>query len=314
MTVVMADANYVEPFEVDNLDIYSGYTYDVIFTANQDPSRNYWAGINVRGRLPGTPTGLAVLQYIPNSPLLLPTTPPPVSPLWNDFAYSLAQAEKILAKKGYVPKPPENCDRTVVILGTQNLVNGYIKWALNGISYIPRPTPVIAALKYHIKGAYDMTPPPNYPTANYDVFSPPTPALTNATGGSPIYIFKKDSVVDVIIQNANTLTPNNSEIHPWHFHGHDFWVLGYGQGSFNPEKDNATFNLVDPPFRNTVAVLPYGWVAIRFIADNPGAWPFHCHIEPHFEMGMGTVFAEGVDELPKLPTSTLGCGLTKRGL
>jgi laccase len=31
------------------------------------------------------------------------------------------------------------------------------------------------------------------------------------------------------------------------------------------------YNLVDPPVRNTVLVPRLGWVAVRFVADNPGA-------------------------------------------
>ncbi|KAG6544095.1 hypothetical protein Mapa_014512 [Marchantia paleacea] len=90
MTVVEADGHYVEPVEVDNLDVYSGESFSVLFTANQDASRFYWAGINVRGRNPKTPSGLAILNYLPNSPTMRPTTPAPVSPLWNDFALSLS--------------------------------------------------------------------------------------------------------------------------------------------------------------------------------------------------------------------------------
>jgi L-ascorbate oxidase len=310
MTVVMADGRYIRPFKVYNLDVYSGQTYDVLFTADQDASRNYWAAVNVRGRKPNTPTGLAVLQYLETP--VAPTTPAPVSPIWNDTAVSVAQAKQILAKVGYEAAPPKTSDRTLVILGTQNNISGHLKWALNNISYVHKATPVIAALKYKIKGVVDSTAPPDFPVSNYNIYAPPSP--TSANYGSPVYVFRKGSVVDVIVQNANTLTVNNSEIHPWHLHGHDFWVLGYGEGMYNPEKDYARFNLVDPPVRNTAAVFPYGWVALRFVADNPGAWPFHCHIEPHFQMGMGTVFAEGVHNLPPLPAQTLGCGLTKRHL
>lgn len=316
MTVVKADARYVEPFVVENLDVYSGQSYDVLFTANQDSSKNYWAAVNVRGRKPSTPTGLAVLQYLPNPATQLPTTSAPVSPLWNDTATSVAQAKKILMKPGgYEESAPKYSNRTVVILGTQNLVDGHTKWALNNISYVPKATPVLAAFKYNLKGAFDSTSPPNnIPVPNYDVFQPPPNNSRNATYGSPVYVFKKGSVVDVVVQNSNTLTVNNSEIHPWHLHGHDFWVLGYGVGLFNQKRDAPTFNLVNPPVRNTVAVFPYGWVAIRFIANNPGAWPFHCHVEPHFFMGMGTVFAEGIHKIPALPAETLGCGNTKRNL
>jgi L-ascorbate oxidase len=60
-----------------------------------------------------------------------------------------------------------------------------------------------------------------------------------------------------------------------------------------------------------VAVFPYGWVAIRFVADNPGVWALPLPIESHFYMGMGVIFAEGIHKLPSLPTKTLGCGLSK---
>lgn len=311
MTVVEADGRYVEPFTVENLDIYSGQTYSVLFTANQDPSKNYWAGMNVRGRLPKTPTGLAILQYLPNPETLLPTTPHPISPVWNDTATTVALAKKIFAKVGLEQAPPKASNRTVVLLTTQNKVDGHTRWALNNISYVPTSTPVLAAFKYKIKGAFDSAPPPNFPVPGYNVFEVPNNASVNATYGSPVYVFKQGIVVDVIVQNTNTLTANNSEIHPWHLHGHDFWVLGYGVGSFDKSKDPASFNLVNPPVRNTVAVFPYGWVAIRFEANNPGVWPFHCHVESHFYMGMGTIFAEGIHKLPKLPVDTLGCGLTK---
>jgi L-ascorbate oxidase len=319
MTVVEADSHYVEPFVVDNLDIYSGQSYSVLITANQEPTRNYWVGLNVRGRKPATPTGLAVLQYLPSnssSGLLLPPTPAPQSPLWNDFAVTVAQAEKYAAKTGLVySAPPAKSDRVLIFLITQNTIDGHIKWAINNISYVPTATPVLAAFKFKLWKAFDQTPPPDRPPPSdnhLDIFATPNPNSTHARYGNGVYVFKLGKVVDVVIQNTNTLNPNNSEIHPWHLHGHDFWVLGYGEGVFDPQTDPAqSYNLVNPPLRNTVAVFPYGWVAIRFIANNPGAWPFHCHLEPHFFMGMGTVFAEGIHKLPHIPSETLGCGLTK---
>jgi FtsP/CotA-like multicopper oxidase with cupredoxin domain len=27
-----------------------------------------------------------------------------------------------------------------------------------------------------------------------------------------------------------------SEQHPWHLHGHSFWLLGYGQGPWDPNE------------------------------------------------------------------------------
>ena len=112
-------------------------------------------------------------------------------------------------------------------------------------------------------------------------------------------------------KNANTTTNATSETHPWHLHGHDFWILGYGDGKFNITKDPKSYNLANPIMRNTVPLYPYGWTALRFRADNPGVWLFHCHIESHFYMGMGVVFEAGIDKVGTLPKSIMGCGKTK---
>lgn len=188
---------------------------------------------------------------------------------------------------------------------------GQYKWAINNITYVPLQTPLLASLVYNLTDAYDTAPPPDFGPANYDIFNPPPITETNL--GSGVYQFQTGDVVDLVIQNSCTLTANASEIHPWHLHGHDFWILGYGDGVYDPQKSPAGFNLDNPPARNNVATFPFGWTAIRFKLDNPGAWPFHCHVEWHFYMGMGVMFAHGIEAVREkgIPASTLGCGLTK---
>ncbi|OWM84704.1 hypothetical protein CDL15_Pgr027491 [Punica granatum] len=117
--------------------------------------------------------------------------------------------------------------------------------------------------------------------------------------------------IDVILQNANALSVNESEIHSWHQHGRDFWVLGYGEGKFTG-KNAKGFNLKNPQLRNTTVVFLYGWTALRFVADNPGVWSFHCRIELNLHMGMAVVFAEGVELLSKVPVKALTCRLTAK--
>uniref|UniRef100_A0A0R0EHK2 L-ascorbate oxidase n=1 Tax=Glycine max TaxID=3847 RepID=A0A0R0EHK2_SOYBN len=255
LVVVEVDGNYVTPFAVDDMDIYSGESYSVLLHTNQNPNKNYWLSIGVRGRKPNTPQGLAILNYKTISALIFPTSPPPITPLWNDFEHSKAFTKKIIAKMG-TPQPPEHSD-------------------------------------------------------HYHIFNPPV--NPNATIGNGVYMFNLNEVVDVILQNANQLIGNGSEIHPWHLHGHDFWVLGYGEGKFK-SGDVKKFNFTQAPLRNTAVIFPYGWTALRFKADNPGVWAFHCHIEPHLHMGMGVVFAEGVHKVGKIPREALTCGLTGKKL
>ncbi|VAH81823.1 unnamed protein product [Triticum turgidum subsp. durum] len=63
-----------------------------------------------------------------------------------------------------------------------------------------------------------------------------------------------------------------------------------GLGTFAPGNTSA-YNLVDPVARNTIAVPAGGWAVIRFVANNPGMWFFHCHLDAHVPMGLGMVFA-----------------------
>ncbi|XP_074578343.1 L-ascorbate oxidase-like [Curcuma longa] len=307
MTVVEADGNYVKPFSVDDMDIYSGESYSVLITTDQNPSSNYWLSVGVRGREPNTPPALAIINYRPNSPSKLPDSSPPVTPVWNDYAHSKSFTYKILAKEG-TPRPPPHANKTIALLNTQNKLDGYTKWAINNVSLALPTTPYLGSMAYHVNGAYDPQPPPENFPLDYDVMKPAKNPNTRQSTNA--YVFQFKSTVDVILQNANALKENVSEIHPWHLHGHDFWVLGYGEGRFQ-EKDASKFNLKNPPLRNTVVIFPHGWTALRFVADNPGVWAFHCHIEPHLHMGMGVIFAEGVDNVnvSQIPKKAIACGM-----
>ncbi|CAM6016351.1 unnamed protein product [Sphagnum balticum] len=47
LTVVAADGRYVEPFVVDNLDVYSEQSFSVLLTANQDPTQDSIANLHI---------------------------------------------------------------------------------------------------------------------------------------------------------------------------------------------------------------------------------------------------------------------------
>ncbi|XP_062181002.1 L-ascorbate oxidase-like [Phragmites australis] len=310
MTVVEADGHYVKPIVVKSLFIYSGETYSVLVKADQDPSRNYWAASHVVGRERKTPSGMAIVSYVGNNPRMPPPTAPPAGPAWNDTAPRVEQSRSIVAHPDHVEHPPAKADRTLLLLNTNNRIDNRVKWAINGVSLKFPATPYLVSMKRGLRAAYDQRPPADtYDYKNYDIASPPA---ANGTVASAVYRLALGSVVDVVLQNTKALN-NKSETHPWHLHGHDFWVLGYGDGKFEPERDTGKFNLRDPIMKNTVALHPLGWTAVRFVADNPGVWLFHCHIEAHVYMGMGVVFEEGIERVGRLPTSIMGCGRS-RGL
>ncbi|KAG9961243.1 hypothetical protein KCU61_g5649, partial [Aureobasidium melanogenum] len=95
--------------------------------------------------------------------------------------------------------------------------------------------------------------------------------------------------VDIVLNNLD------EDSHSWHLHGYSFYVVAsysadFGWGSYNPYVDlelpGGPLNLNDPPIRDTVYVPRRGYVVLRFRADNPGIWMFHCHMLWHQASGM----------------------------
>lgn len=91
----------------------------------------------------------------------------------------------------------------------------------------------------------------------------------------------------VVIETSLTIP------HPIHLHGHDFYILAQGTGTYD-SSDVGT--LTNPP-RRDVAMLPgAGYLVVAFKTDNPGAWLMHCHIGWHTEEGFAIQFLEQYDE------------------
>lgn len=62
----------------------------------------------------------------------------------------------------------------------------------------------------------------------------------------------------------------NAVAHPIHLHGHDFWVLAQGTGTYASAAP--TLQLTNAPRRDVVTLPGSGYVVIAFITDNPGTW------------------------------------------
>jgi hypothetical protein len=61
---------------------------------------------------------------------------------------------------------------------------------------------------------------------------------------------------------------DNAQPHPMHLHGHDFWILGQGTGTF--DGTTADLTLTNPPRRDVVQLPGQGYTVIAFKTDNPG--------------------------------------------
>ncbi|KAI9742047.1 MAG: hypothetical protein M1834_000437 [Cirrosporium novae-zelandiae] len=78
--------------------------------------------------------------------------------------------------------------------------------------------------------------------------------------------------------------------HPIHLHGHDFYVLASGTGTFSTS--SATLTTSNPPRRDVALMPSNGYLVIGFPVDNPGAWLMHCHIGWHTGEGFAIQLLE----------------------
>ncbi len=114
--------------------------------------------------------------------------------------------------------------------------------------------------------------------------------------------------IDILVSNFDDGN------HPIHLHGYKYFVLAQGNGYpplTHPGADikfgtltplYEKLNLTNPLRRDTASVEAFGWILLRIVADNPGAWAFHCHVGWHSEAGLLMQFLTRSDELANLTT------------
>lgn len=105
------------------------------------------------------------------------------------------------------------------------------------------------------------------------------------------FILKKNEVVEILLNN------NQDNLHPWHLHGHKFQVIQRTDPESGPFKGYPTAIADFPLRRDTIMANKNSHLVIRFRADNPGIWLFHCHVEWHVEAGLQVTMIEAPEEL-----------------
>ncbi|KAK8561707.1 hypothetical protein V6N12_048771 [Hibiscus sabdariffa] len=318
MTVVAIDASYTNPFVTDVVAISPGQTVDVLLTANQ-PVGSYYMAARPYSAAVGLPIdntttrGVIVYDSAPSSKVPLM----PVLPLFNDTPTAhkfFTNLTSLVSWPFWDPVPLKVDNEMFVTVGMAldacppnttclGLINGTrFSASMNNESFVlPTNLSMLQAFFFNVGGVY-TTDFPAKPPIEFDYTNL---AINNnlpmlfAPKGTKVTKLKFNSTVEMVLQNIAILGKEN---HPMHLHGFSFYVLAQGFGNYNPATDRRKFNLINPQFRNTIAVPFGGWAVIRFVANNPGVWFMHCHIEAHLPMGMATAF---VVENGPTPETTL---------
>lgn len=108
------------------------------------------------------------------------------------------------------------------------------------------------------------------------------------------FILNEGEVVDLIIDNEDDAK------HPLHMHGHKYQVISRSPEYDEPHHfryENASQFPEDPCVRDTVTINSNGNAVLRFRADNPGIWFFHCHLDFHLVQGLAIQLVEAPNEL-----------------
>ncbi|XP_057512270.1 laccase-12-like [Actinidia eriantha] len=316
LTVVGADAAYTKPFSTRTLMLGPGQTTDVLFTADQTPGR-YYVAARAYASAPNAPfdntTATAVLEYksapcISNKGFLSKPTLPRL-PAYNDSATATAFTTHFRSPSN-VKVPTQIDENLFFTVGfgffncnpgpqCQGPNNTRFAASMNNVSFVlPRTTSLLQAYYQGIPSVF-TTDFPAVPPIKFDYTGNVSRTLWQPNSGTKLYKMKFGSKVQIVLQDTAIFSV---EDHPMHLHGYSFYVVGQGFGNFNPKLDTAKFNLVDPPKRNTIDVPVGGWAVIRFVADNPGVWLMHCHIDAHLTWGLAMAFAveNGVGELQSI--------------
>ncbi|KAG5246093.1 laccase [Salix suchowensis] len=302
VTVVGTDASYTKPFKVDYLAISPGQTIDVLLEANQPPDHYYMAAkvySSASGVEYDNTTTTAIVQYSGNyTPSSTPSLPH--LPAFNDTTASANFTGRLrsLADKNHPIDVPLSINTPLFYTLSVNKITcantscgtnqTRLAASVNNISFqTPTSMDVLRAYYNQINGVYGDNF-PDRPPVFFDFTADSIPLIYETpTKGTEVRVLKYNSTVEIVFQGTNVAAGTE---HPMHVHGTSFYVVGWGFGNFDKDKDPLTYNLVDPPLQNTIAVPKNGWSVIRFRASNPGVWFVHCHLERHLSWGMQMAF------------------------
>ncbi|KFK24618.1 hypothetical protein AALP_AA8G002600 [Arabis alpina] len=276
VTVVALDAVYTTPYVTDVMVLTPGQTVDALFTADQSTGL-YHMSISPYTSAHGIPVpannpinGLIVYEGATSS-----SPASPLMPEMNDVATAHRFSSNITGLVGgphWKPVPRHVDEKMFVTMGLERLS-------------------MQEAYFYNISGVYTDDfpnhPPRKFDYANFKVQTDNDFKMMFPERKTSAKILKYNSAVEMVVQNTGIIS---AESHPMHLHGFNFYVVGYGFGNYDPIRDARKLNLVNPQLRNTIGVPPGGYVVLRFIANNPGVWMFHCHMDAHLPYGIMMAF------------------------
>ncbi|KAH9979432.1 ferroxidase [Lactifluus volemus] len=266
LRIIEVDGTDVDEHPIDILSVAVAQRYSVLVTARNDTGRNWAIHANM---------DTAMFDHVPDT-----LQPNVTSSITYDSSAPLIDLGFVDAYPDFddtvlvpvVVEPMLPTDRTVELeVSFKTVEDGTNRAMFNNVSYqIPLVPTVLSVLTLGSNATV--------PTAY-------------GTGG---IVLDHLSAVQIIVKNGDTGK------HPFHIHGHKVQLVNRAQ---NYSSTDPTLNppivegQANPMRRDTFQVPAGASIALRLVADNPGAWLFHCHIEWHLESGLAVTFIEAPLEM-----------------
>ncbi|CAK7898419.1 iron transport multicopper oxidase Fet5p [[Candida] anglica] len=284
MTVIEIDGVDVEPVETDSLLISVAQRYSVLIRVPDDMKVDVLRFVNIinQDMLDFHPADLEIVStnWVEieggNPDTKLPKA------LSSKHYDDILKTINPLDDFGLVPvsRTPlfNQPDYQIVLNFTMDVLGNGVTYAMfNELSYTPPKVPTLMS----VLSAED-----DELASNSQIYG----SNTNT------FVLQKDEIVEIVLNNMD---PGD---HPFHLHGHVFQTCARSEGT-DDEENPQMYDGVDAKFpeipmqRDTVVVNANGYLVIRFKADNPGVWFFHCHVDWHLEQGLAITLVEAPSEI-----------------
>ncbi|PYH68064.1 multicopper oxidase [Aspergillus vadensis CBS 113365] len=261
MEVIAADFVPIHPYNTTQLSIGMGQRYDVIVTAKQLNSGNFWLRAipqEACSETDGLNNIKGIIRY-DNSSTADPTT--------SAWTYTDSCADE--SSSDLIPYVAINASDNFAYSTSEEVA---IEVASNALLWTMNKT------SFHTEWDY----PTLMHVANHN--------YTWAAKERIIHLPYQDQWVYLVVHSPF------AQDHPMHLHGHDFWVLASGYGDFDATKTDA-LTLVNAPRRDVAMMPASGYLVIAIKTNNPGAWLMHCHIAWHTSEGFAVQLLERAPEI-----------------
>ncbi|KAG5650754.1 hypothetical protein H0H81_011166, partial [Sphagnurus paluster] len=261
MRIIEVDGTDVKESPIDLLELTVAQRYSVLVTARKDTSANWAIHANMDtdmfDEVPATlnPNATASITYSASAPL-------------KDLGFVNEYHDvDDLALVPIVPVPMPRATRKIELeVSFETMDDGTNRGLFNGVTFNLPLVPSVFS---------ELTLGPNATVAN--------------AYGPLSFVLNHLEVVDIVIKNGD------SGKHPFHLHGHEFQIVGRSSNykSHNPKENPRIVEGQKNPIRRDTIQIPSGHSAtLRVVADNPGVWLLHCHIEWHLQVGLAVQFVE----------------------